>query len=287
MVLLDGAMGTELQRRGARVELPLWSAWALIERPDLVFQIHREYLDAGAEVLTANTFRTQTRTLEKVGKGRSLARSLTRRAIELALEARADGGAEKRVLVAGSVAPLEDCYRPDLSPGAADDEFLELMDWMLEAGADVLLIETMNHIPEMRSAIRAAQRLDAPFWVSVNPSNEDPMRLLSGEGIAEAEHIAYNEGAEAFMVNCAAIPVIERAIELLIERAKLPLGCYANNGVPDPDTAWRFDREVPPSAFAEHAQRMREQGVAYLGGCCGTTPEHIAAMAEAIKEAAQ
>jgi S-methylmethionine-dependent homocysteine/selenocysteine methylase len=277
-------MGTELQRRGARVDFPLWSAWALLEQPNLVFQIHQEYVEAGADVLTTNTFRTQTRTLAKAGKDCVLARRLTREAVSLALQARASAGASRKVTVAGSVAPLEDCYRPDLSPESADDEFRELMEWMLEAGAERLLIETMNNLREMRSALRAAQRTGARFWVSVNPSNEDPLHLLSGESVAEAAHIAYNEGSDAFFVNCAAIPVIEQAIESLRGRTKLPLGCYANNGIPDSAIGWRFDREVPAETFAEHAVRMRECGVEFIGGCCGTTPEHIRAIAEALKE---
>lgn len=299
-------MGTELQRRGAAVALPLWSAQALLDSPDLVLQIHCEYVEAGADVLTANTFRTQRRTLEKVGKDRSAARRLTTRAVQLALEAaraagqrvasrarspslslgEADrqGDSLRRVLVAGSIAPLEDCYRPDLSPGASDDEFLEMADWLMEAGSDLLLIETMNNLTEMRSAIRGAQRAGAEFWVSVNPSNDDPERLLSGESVSEALKIAYNEGASAFLVNCAAIEVIERATESLVEQAKIPLGCYANNGVPDETTGWRFDREVPPFAFADHAERMAAQGVAIIGGCCGTTPEHIRAIAEVVSK---
>lgn len=312
-------MGTELQRRGAEVTLPLWSAQALLDCPDLVLQIHQEYVEAGAQVLTANTFRTQRRTLEKVGKDRAAARRLTARAVQLAREAaanpsrglwlgrspedptptlpsRGEGDADtapafaqregesRRVRVAGSIAPLEDCYRPDLSPGEADEEFRELADWLLEEGSDLLLIETMNNLAEMRSAIRAAQGVEGEFWVSVNPSNADAALLLSGEAVAEALNIAYNEGASAFLVNCAAIPVIERAIEPLIERAKIPVGCYANNGVPDEVTGWRFDKEVPPSAFTEHAERVAEMGASIVGGCCGTTPEHIRAIAEVLSK---
>ncbi|MEW5884361.1 MAG: homocysteine S-methyltransferase family protein [Armatimonadota bacterium] len=305
MDVLDGAMGTELQRRGAKVALPLWSAQALLDDPDLVLQIHLEYVQAGAQVLTANTFRTQRRTLEKVGKDRAAARRLTARAVQLAREAaanptpalpsRGEGeanptsafssggeGERRRVRVAGSIAPLEDCYRPDLSPGEADDEFRELADWLTDAGSDLLLIETMNNLPEMRSAIRAAQGVEAEFWVSVNPSNEDAALLLSGEAVGEALNIAYNEGASAFLVNCAGIEVIERALAPLVERARIPLGCYANNGVPDEETGWRFDQEVPPSAFAEHAERVAEMGASIVGGCCGTTPEHIHAIAEVL-----
>ena len=117
-ILLDGAMGTELQRRGADTRLPLWSARALVEAPDLVAEIHREEVEAGADVLTANTFRTHRRTLAKGGLAER-SRELSALAVRLAREAAPAG---RPVFVAGSIAPLEDCYRPDLVP---EDAVLE------------------------------------------------------------------------------------------------------------------------------------------------------------------
>lgn len=274
--LLDGAMGTELQRRGARVELPLWSALPLIENPNLVLAIHREYVTAGAEVLTTNTFRTHRRSLEKAGIAEK-AEKLTRLAVRLAKEA-----ANGKTKVAGSISPLEDCYRPDLSPGDAYDEFAEIAEWLLDEGCDFLLIETMNNLTEARSAIRAAQKLEAEFWLSVNPSNADPIRLLSGDSLTEAQKVAQGEGATAFLVNCSPPPVIEKAIEHIASRPKIPFGGYANNGVPDEKTGWRFDREIAPSEFADHVARLLNMGAKIVGGCCGTTPAHISAISQRL-----
>lgn len=276
VTLLDGAMGTELQRRGARVELPLWSALPLMENPQLVLNIHHEYVSAGAEVLTTNTFRTHRRSLHKAGIGEK-AESLTRVAARLAKEA-ADGKAK----VAGSVSPLEDCYRPDLSPGDTYDEFAEISEWLLDEGCDLLLIETMNNLTEARSAIRAAQQLGAEFWLSVNPSNADAHRLLSGDSIGDALKVAEGEGASAFLVNCAPPQLIEKAIELVANRANIPFGGYANNGLPDETAGWRFDREIPPQAFADHVARLTNYGAKIVGGCCGTTPLHTVAIAQRL-----
>src|SRR5262245_30418452 len=107
-MLLDGGTGTELLRRGYRTTLPLWSAGALLDRPDLVAAIHADYAKAGAEIVTANTFRTNVRALRKAGL-EARAPELNRLAVKLAR----DSGAP---FVAGSIAPLEDCYRPDLVP---------------------------------------------------------------------------------------------------------------------------------------------------------------------------
>jgi 5-methyltetrahydrofolate--homocysteine methyltransferase len=153
---------------------------------------------------------------------------------------------------------------------------------LIEAGADLLLIETMNNIPEMRSAIRAAQRLDAEFWISVNPADAEPRNLLSGERVDEALRVAEGEGASAFLANCAAIQTIETAVSDLAQRASIRIGGYANNGVPDPVVGWRFDQTLSETDFAQHAARLVELGASIVGGCCGTTPSHLHAAAKAL-----
>ncbi|MCL6623718.1 MAG: homocysteine S-methyltransferase family protein, partial [Fimbriimonadales bacterium] len=267
LVILDGAMGTEIGRRGMPVTLPLWSARALMDNPDLVRQIHYEYARAGADVLTTNTFRTQKRTFAKIGRP-ELAESMTRLAVRLAKEV-AREFPERGIRIAGSVAPLEDCFRPELSPGSADDEFLELSEILMEEGCDFLLIETMNNIPELRSAIRAGQSLNVEYWTSVTPSLQDPLKLLSGEPLEEALRVCEGEGARVFLVNCAPIPVIEHAVSYLAERSPIPYGAYANNGTETETGEWRFDRSIPPGKFAEHAVRLHEWGASVIGGCCG------------------
>ncbi len=113
-LILDGAMGTELQRRGANTLLPLWSAEALVLSPALVRQIHEEYIRAGADIITANTFRTTRRTFVRTGLP-DRSQRLTTTALSLARQAR-EAFRDRDILVAGSIAPLEDCYRPELVP---------------------------------------------------------------------------------------------------------------------------------------------------------------------------
>src|SRR5262245_28162111 len=144
-LLLDSAMGTELERRGARSQLPLWSAWALVEAPSLVLAIHRDDIEAGADILTANTFRTHRRSLQKGGKARRT-EELTEQAVTLAR--RAAGESPRPILVAGSLSPLEDCYRPDLVPedGALWQEHGQQARLLAEAGVDLILAETHNTV---------------------------------------------------------------------------------------------------------------------------------------------
>jgi S-methylmethionine-dependent homocysteine/selenocysteine methylase len=271
-ILLDGAIGTEIEKRGLPVNLPLWSAHALLMDPNCVFQIHLSYVEAGVDVLTTNTFRTQRRTLAKVGMEGHTER-INHLAVSLAVEAAKV--VAKKVMVAGSLAPLEDCYRPDLSPRDGVEEFRELTDIFAEYGCDLILIETMNNVAEARSALVASQKSGLPYWLSVTPSNRDPLRLLSGESIDEIIKIAAGEGAGALLVNCASMANIETSVSYLNKKIMLPFGGYANNGIPDEVLGWRFDHELQSTEFSNHIKKLLSLGANIVGGCCGIGPVHI------------
>ncbi|MCX7939906.1 MAG: homocysteine S-methyltransferase family protein, partial [Thermoflexales bacterium] len=184
VVLLDGAMGTELERRGVDTALPLWSAAALDTAPQVVQQIHLDHIRAGAQVITANTFRTNLRALQKAGLAHRM-RELTFRAVALARAAIAESG-NAQVRLAGSIAPVEDCYSPELVPTEEElqTEHALLARYLAEAGVDLLLIETQNTIREAVAAARAAASTGKPFWVSFVLDNQN--RLLSGESLSDA-----------------------------------------------------------------------------------------------------
>jgi S-methylmethionine-dependent homocysteine/selenocysteine methylase len=271
LVLLDGATGTELNRRGVDTGLPMWSANALANDTGLnvLRQIHRDYLDAGANILTANTFRTHRRAL--VGKGYT-ARELTMRAVAIALEAIAEFGQPAQV--AGSVAPLEDCYRPDLVPpdDACRAEHAERIDHLIEAGVDLLLIETMNSIREAAVAARLATDTGRPTLVSFvcNPEGQ----ILSGESVAVAAEILLPFGVHALGVNCGPAQTLAKPLAELraVCGPAFPLIAYGNIGYADASQGWINTDAVDPEGYLRYAQNWPVQ---ILGGCCGTTPEHI------------
>ncbi|HEX9688994.1 MAG TPA: homocysteine S-methyltransferase family protein, partial [Thermoanaerobaculia bacterium] len=271
-ILLDAAMGTELQRRGADTRLPLWSARALVESPDLVSVIHREEVDAGAEVLTANTFRTHGRTLAN-GSLEKRSRELTALAVSLAREAADSAGRE--VFVAGSLSPLEDCYRPDLVPedAALEREHREQAESLTEARVDLILLETHNTVRELVAAARAAKTTGLPVIVSM--VTDGTGRLLSGEPIEDAVRALEKIEPDAISVNC--VPARRLAFDLsrLVDAAwDVPLGAYGNLGLPEDESGWRFTNELSPDAYAETARRWLALGARLIGGCCGTTPAH-------------
>ena len=274
-LLLDGALGTELERVGVPVTLPLWSTHALLRDPALVERVHAEYVAAGAELLTANTFRTQRRVLSRAGIG-GRAAELTRLAVDLAR--RAAGSAPRRTFVVGSAPPLEDCYRPDLVPDARAlaSEHAEHAENLAAAGADAILIETMNTTREAVAAARAARSAGLPFLVSF--TCWDGPTLLGGEPLSEALAAAAAERPEALLVNCLPVSNVDACLPAL-RAAGLPFGVYANLGAPGVTSGPGCTEHHAPDAFAANAARWVEAGARSVGGCCGTTPEYIRAMA--------
>jgi enediyne biosynthesis protein CalE2 len=282
IVLLDGALGTELARRGIPTPLPLWSAEAVLSAPDVVRQIHEEYIQAGADIITANTFRGTPRTMRKAGRGADAQRALER-AVALAREARHRVGGSRAVIVAGAIAPLEDCYRPDLAPPseAAEREHAELAVMLARAGADAILIETMNTIGEACAAVHAAKPTGLAILVSFICRNEQ--ELLSGEPLAEAVRAVEAWNPDAVLVNCTPPDVVRGCLDTLAVATRLPRGAYANAGAPDMDGGgWRFDPEWEPERFARAASEWVRRGAQIVGGCCGTTPDHIRAIRAAL-----
>ena len=284
VVFLDGATGTELERRGFRAPLPLWTADAAVRAPALLLQVHRDYLEAGCDIVTANTFRTTPYTLRALGREPEAA-GLTARSVALARQACRDAG---HGCVAGCVAPLEDCYHPERVPPpeiARREHALHVRN-LVEAGADLLLVETMGTAREAHAAAEAALASGLPVLVSfiLNAAGD----LLSGEdfdvAVAHLRDLEV-EGARVagFLVNCTPRQVALAALERMESATdKRPIGAYANLGAPDSTRGWRWDVEATPEAYAAWALACRERGARLIGGCCGTTPDHVRAAAAVL-----
>ncbi len=282
-LVLDGATGTELGRRGVDISLPLWSARALLEAPDVLHAIHHDFLAAGADAITANTFRTHRRSLARAVMG-DRAAELTRQAVGIAKAARDERKPDAIVL--GSVAPLEDCYQPALAPDepTCRAEHAEMIGSLLDAGVDLVLIETMNNLREARAAAREAQRLAPGKWIisfctkSLGPAgillSDEPLSDLLGQ-----LHDAYAVG-----VNCVAAPSVEAQVRFL--RDALPehvrIIAYANVGYADEAGNWVLTDAVDPTRYAQYAQRWIDAGATIVGGCCGTTPGTMQAIADRL-----
>lgn len=279
VLVLDGATGTELERRGLPSAAPLWSARALRDAPEEVLRIHRRYVEAGVDALTADTFRTQARTLARAGLPAGEDARLTARAVALAR--RAADEAPRRVFVLGSDPPLEDCYAPERVPdeAALAREHARHVANLLAAGADAVLAETMNCAREAVAAARAAREAGAEVWVSFVCWEGD--RLLSGEPLAEALEAVAPLDPVLAGVNCLPPRAVPACLPAL-RAAGRPFGVYANLGAPREDGEGRTD-DAAPAAFAAAAAAWVEAGARAVGGCCGTTPSHLRAVVERLR----
>jgi S-methylmethionine-dependent homocysteine/selenocysteine methylase len=286
-LLLDGPMGTELQRREIDTTLPLWSARALTTAPEIVEQIHLDYIACGADVITTNSFRTNRRSVDRGGYPGEAER-LTRLSVEIARRARARSG-RNDLLIAGSDAPVEDCYSPDLVPSDEElrVEHQEHIRWLAEAGCDFILIETMNTLREAVTASEAASALGLPFMTSL-VTNSTGDAVLSGEPLGEAVVRLHRYHPLAILTNCSSPRAVLRATEIIHEvkeelHAAWEFGGYANSGEPDPIVGWNAVKTVPVDEFCSAADRMRNLGATVIGSCCGTTPEYTRALSKVMK----
>lgn len=284
-VLLDGAKGTELQRLGVAVTDPWWSTAALLtaEAREQLGAIHRRYAAAGADLVTANTFRTNLRALRRAGADEARARQLVLAAVSVARGAVEAGGPDgDRPVLAASMTAVEDCYQPKLVP--PDEELRTEHRWharqLAEAGVELVTVETVNTAREAVIAAAACNEQGLPVWVSFVCT--DGGRLLSGESVGSASRAVAAAGAGAVLVNCSTPEDTDQALDRLAAECPVPIGGYPNledrSGIDD----WQpVDRYVPvrygPAEFADSmVERVRRFGLSVVGGCCGSTPAHIA-----------
>jgi homocysteine S-methyltransferase len=279
IVLLDSAMGTELTSRRADTSLPLWSTRALIENPDIVRQIHIDNIKSGADIITTNTFRTQRRIFEKANfsyKGLDFAetaKELTNIAVDIAEDARMES--YKHVLIAGCIAPLEDCYHPELVPDTDTlcTEHDEHINNLIDAGADILWAETMGTVREISAVVNQLHKTDKEYCISMLCRNEK--ELYSRESIKDAVSIIEKFSPTAILINCIHPSAVEKIIIQLKIMTEKPLGVYANIGNPDRKKSGEFVKTVSPGEYFDYAKHWLSLGVKIIGGCCGTTPDYI------------
>lgn len=274
--VLDGATGAALESRGVNSSTALWASQALLDCPDTVRAVHHEYVDAGAEILVANTFRTTVDALRQVGIA-SRGGELNRLAVRLAREAAEH--ANHRVVIAASVAPVRDCYKPESSPDDATlrDEHARMMDWLVAAGVQIAWIETLSTLREARIAAAAAATAGLPFVCSFL-TREDG-QLLSGDSIAQAVVAVAEFEPLAVGLNCIPPRGVSDQLGPIVSATKLPVVVYAHIGNSKPTPGWTFAESATPEEYGVLAESWLAEGAWIIGGCCGTDARHIRAIA--------
>lgn len=293
IVLLDGGLGRELRFRGVELSETIWSAIALLEAPEILQEIHLDYIKAGADVITTNTYGIIRTDLARENIEHRFA-ELNLLACKLADQARKHAGSS--TLIAGSLPPLRGSFRPDLvGPFAEIEPLYREQAEILAPHVDLLICETMSCTTEGRAAAHAACSTGKPVWVSWTLDEDYSGRLRSGESVKEAVKALEGLPISGFLANCCAPESISSFLSQ-VEAAEVKYrGGYANTFNPIPKT-WTLGGEqetdgllplrqdLSPESYVDHAARWLDLKANVIGGCCGTRPAHIAKMRSYIDQ---
>ena len=290
LILLDGGIGTEVMRRGVR-----WRQHGIEDAPDVIRDIHVDYLEAGVDVLTTHTFNLTKRNfinffrdaehMALIGPAGlpTKAKELCHTAVSLAKEALTQTGKAETVPLAGSIAPVMHLFRPDLSPSKDDclTHHSECVEILSDCGVDFIFFESMNNTREAQAALQAAAEFDLPVWMSFVPGMDG--NLLNGEPLLDAANLARSQGAKAVLVSAASLSMITKSLPNIINGS--PCGAKAIVGRYSPPS-WKPDfypnfvdtDKVSPEKYAQEVNSWLDQGAQIVGGSSGTTPKHIRAL---------
>jgi len=295
IVILDGGIGTELERRGVSMDPEAWCGPAALEQVDVLESIHRDYIVAGADVITVNTYASSRLLLRPAGVA-SRFKEINQTSVGAAHRAREASGCEG-VAVAGSLSHMvpivSGASQADLAraPSEAEmaDAFGELAELLRDEGCDLILLEMMYHPDRMAPAFRAATETGLPVWAGFSVRLGEDGQVLSH---AADKDILFEETVQVLIdydVSAAGVmhtpsDLIGDAVAILRDTFDGPLTAYPDSGyfkMPN----WQFEDVISPDEFLRFAKGWVANGVQIVGGCCGLSPEHISAL-QPLKERA-
>lgn len=290
ITLLDGGMGQELIRRSSAKAMPLWSAQVMMDYPDIVRDLHVDFIRAGARVITLNSYSATPERLAREAE-ESMFESLQQKAIDIALSAREEAGIAG-VKIAGCLPPLVASYRPDDAPESKLmlDTYKRIVDVQQEQ-VDVFICETMSSIREATAALTAAKSSGLPVWVGLSVEDDSSAKLRNGDELSEAVAKLDEIGAAAKLLNCSKPEAINASWSALSSGIG-PIGAYANGftsiaalqpgGTVD---SLEARHDLGPENYADFVMAWVEQGADIVGGCCEVGPAHIAVIAQRLNAA--
>lgn len=295
-LVIDGAMATELEKRGVDTDNALWSAMALIHNPQAVVDVHRSYFEAGANIAITDSYQANVPAFEAAGLNAEQGRALIMASVKLAQQARSEYQAAHPertapLLIAGSVGPYG-AYLADGSEYTGDYQLTtkqyqefhrERMSLLVAAGVDLLALETQPNFEETKAlvALVEAEFPITPVWVSFSVDGQD--KLCDGTPLATA--VAYfnaHPQVQAIGVNCTAMTNVTALVERVRAATEKPIVVYPNNGdTYDPTTkTWETHADAP--AFRDLVPTWQAKGATLIGGCCRTTPADITEVATVL-----
>lgn len=298
-LILDGGMSRELVRLGAELKQPEWSALALMNSPDTVRQVHAEFIAAGADVVTTNSYALVP---FHIGEQRFAEQGAALIDLSGRLAREAADAADRKVLVAGSLPPIFGSYEPENFDPSRVQDYLSVLVANLGPHVDVWLGETLSLIAEGEAVKQAIAGHGKPFWISFTLADDAAHRatgtpkLRSGETVEEAARWAAGSGAEALLFNCAKPEVMQAAVEVARRTfaalgSDLRIGVYANAFETDTEEKAANEdlhetrADLTGDVYSTFACAWADAGATMIGGCCGIGAEHIHRLASRLRAA--
>ncbi|HHP7242462.1 MAG TPA: homocysteine S-methyltransferase family protein [Cyclobacteriaceae bacterium] len=288
IVLLDGGLGQEIFRRAEEPAHPLWSAKVMMNQPDIVKEVHKDFIRAGACVITINTYTCTPTRLQRDGEPQWFEK-LQLQALKIATDARAELG--QIVQVAGCLPPLVGSYTSDERAFQALKEEYEQIVAIQAPMVDLFIIETISNIKEAKAATEAALDSDKPVVLSFTLSDKAPDKLRSGESMGEALHSISDYSLDALLFNCSFPETITEGLKSL-KHLDIPYGGYGNGfasveplkpgGTVD---ALSTRKDLDEEKYGAYAMNWINNGASVIGGCCEVGPLHIRYLKEQLNSA--
>ena len=297
VITLDGATGTELQRRGVEMSPEAWCGPATLGNADLLTQIHLDYIHAGSDVITTNTYAANSMMLTPAGY-RNKVKDIVKTAVDAALRARDKAPNGRNVVVGGSLSHMvphiagTDLVDPDRTPPPAQmaESFHELAQLLKAGGVDHIMLEMMYEENRTPLALAAAQATGLPVWFGLSARRSDAGNIISFNLAEESPletiiNFIPETGIDVVNVMHTQPQAVSDTIEMVRKRFTGPIGVYPDSGyfeMPD----WNFNEVIPAEKLEGFYSEWVNNGVQLIGGCCGLTIEHIQA-AQRVKAAAK
>ena len=272
-ILIDGATGTEVERRGVPQLDNAWNGGGALSHPEIVKQIHKDYIDLGAEIVISNTFATTKHALTDANQENNF-EVLNRRGVELAVQAKEELKNDK-VLVAGGISYWTwTGNKPSLEELKLS--VTEQAQIMRDAGADFIMLEMMIDIEQMITTIEAAQSSGLPLWIGLTcePNISNEMCLRDGDKLENVINVIKSYNPDVINIMHTEVELVDRCLDILQSQWKGLIGVYAHSGK-SVNGKWTFNNVISAQEYCEYSAKWKHQGVSFIGGCCGVHTEHI------------
>jgi homocysteine S-methyltransferase len=295
-IILDGGIGTELERLGAPMDHEAWCAVALETHPQLVRDVHRSYIEAGADIITVNTYAATRHALTNGGMEKNFT-SWNKLAVQLARETLDASAVDRNILIAGSVSNFGH-FNDQYTDKQLAPNFRDQAEILIENGVDFIILESLGaKTSTIVTALNAISEFDVPIWVAVSCAEDhdsgqlflgieesriDSHRPLAHQELGEAIDTIMDTAGSALLVMHSTVDTTLPALQLMQSHYDGLRGAYPNAGYwlrPE----WAFVDQISPQNYLDRARKWLDTGARIVGGCCGIGPDHIAALSKGLR----